>query len=157
MTCLQRGILAVVRETEQLSRERAQAGIASVHPAKRAANKHCRRRTSTFRRKRREPVAITSRAPLRCTTTQAEPELPGEKPGARSSADLSGRRDSYRARPPATVVRLQPGIPRGVVLNPPGIEQQFQPLRRAEPEMVLAFRADAPIGVEVFLDRKSVV
>ena len=40
---------------------------------------------------------------------------------------------------------------RGVVLHPARIEQQFQALRRAQPEMVLALRADAPVGIQIFL------
>ena len=43
------------------------------------------------------------------------------------------------------------GSQRGVMLHPARIEQQLEPLRRAQPEMVLALGADAPVGVEVFL------
>src|SRR4029077_17628721 len=37
------------------------------------------------------------------------------------------------------------------MLYPARIEQQFQALRRVEPEVVLALRADAPVGVQVLL------
>ncbi len=36
------------------------------------------------------------------------------------------------------------------MFNPTRIEQQHQPLRRVQAEMMLAFGADAPVGFQIF-------
>jgi hypothetical protein len=67
---------------------------------------------------------------------------------------FQARRVGFRVREVQRIVRRE----RGVVLDPARIEQQFQALRRAQSEMVLALRADAPVGVQIFLpDRRAAV
>src|SRR4051812_36443743 len=109
MPRLQRRILTVVGESEQLPGVGFEARVTSVHPAKSAADEHGRRGTSTFGRERGEPVSVACCAALRSSAAEAETELTWEEPGVGSRAKLAVRRHAHRTGASAAVVRLETG------------------------------------------------
>ena len=83
MAGLERRVLTVVGEAEQLSRIGVHRRLC-VHPAQRAPHEHGRRRTAALRRERGEARAIARRPALSVPAAEAEPELAGLEPRFRA-------------------------------------------------------------------------
>ena len=118
MACLQRGVLTVVGEAEELPRVGAQARLGAVHPAQRAGNQYRGRRAATFGRERGETRAIAGRAALSVPAAETESELARQEPRRRPGTDSPVGRDDETASTLLSVVRLQPQVAAGVELDP---------------------------------------
>ena len=118
MAGLKGGVLAVVREAEELARELGEAGALAVHPAQDTPDEDGRRGAAALGGEGSESVAIPDGAALGVAAPKAEAELAGEEPGRRAAAEPAGRGDVDALGPRGPVVASEAGIPGRVVLEP---------------------------------------
>ena len=115
---LERGVLAVVGEAEELSRVAVQPRPGAVHPAQYAADEHGGRRAAALRRERGEAGAVARRPALRVAAAQAEAEPAGQEPHRRPRSDAAVGRDLEAPGARVAVVGLEPRAAGGGQLDP---------------------------------------
>ena len=105
---LQRRVLAVVGEAEQLPRVQVHLRVVAVHPAQRTGHEHGGCRAAALCRQRGEPGAIPRRAALGVPAAETEAELARQEPHVRSRTDPSVGGNFEAPRPRFAVVPLEP-------------------------------------------------
>ena len=116
---LERGVLAVVGEAEELSRVAVQPRPGgAVHPAQYAADEYGGRRAAALRRERGEAGAVARRPALRVAATEAEAEPAGQEPQRRPRTDAPVGRDHEAPGARVAVVGLDPRVAGGGQLDP---------------------------------------
>ena len=115
---LERGVLAVVGEAEELSRVAVQSRPAAVHPAQNAADEYGGRRAAALRRERGEAGAVACRAALRVAAAEAEAEPAGQEPHRRPRTGAPVGRDLEAPGARIAVVGLDPRVAGGGQLDP---------------------------------------
>ena len=118
MAGLERGVLAVVGEAEELSRVAVQPRPGAVHPAQYAADEYGGRRAAALRRERGEAGAVACRPALRVAATEAEAEPAGQEPQRRPRSDAPVGRDLEAPGARVAVVGLDPRVAGGGQLDP---------------------------------------
>ncbi len=94
MAGLERGVLPVVGEAEQLALVGRQCAAAGVHPAQRARHQQGRRRAAALGRQARQLVDLARLHRRLIAAGRAEAELARQEPGARPVVpDGAGRID----------------------------------------------------------------
>ena len=118
MAGLERGVLAVVGEAEELARVAVQSRPGAVHPAQNAADEYGGRRAAALRRERGEAGAVARRPALRVAATEAEAEPAGQEPQRRPRTDAPVGRDLEASGARVAVVGLDPRVAGGGQLDP---------------------------------------
>jgi len=106
MAGLQRGILAVVGEGEQLARVRGEAGLL-LHPLERRGGNDRGGRAAALGGERRQPVAVLALHAVHRAAAQAEAELARQKIARGALAERAVRRHAQRHGPELAVGLLQ--------------------------------------------------
>ena len=118
MARLERGVLTVVGEAEELPRVVAQARLGTVHPAQRAGHQYRRRRAAALGGERGETCAIAGRTAMSFPAAETESELAAQEPRRRPGTDSPVGRHREASSTRVAIVRLQPQVAAGVELDP---------------------------------------
>ena len=118
MARLERGVLTVVGEAQELPRVGAQTRLGTVHPAQPADDEYRGRRAAALGRERGETRAIAGRTALSVPAAETESELAGREPHHRPGTDSPVGRHRQAPSTRVAVVRLQPQVAAGVELDP---------------------------------------
>ena len=115
---LERGVLAVVGEAEELSRVAVQPRPGAVHPAQDAADEYGGRRAAALRRERGEARAVARRPALGVAAAEAEAEPAGQEPHRRPRSGAPVGRDLEAPGAGVAVVGLEARVAGGGQLDP---------------------------------------